>query len=67
MGLTKRQFFGVTNRFGSPDDLRFLIDTFHQANMAHPDWVPGPHSQKMIGRWHALTALHYMSMKPAFR
>jgi len=32
-GYQTTGYFGVTNRFGSPDDLRFLIDAFHQANI----------------------------------
>ncbi len=41
-GYQTTGYFGVTNRFGSPDDLRFLIDAFHLANIAVIlDWVPG--------------------------
>ena len=35
-------FFAPSSRFGSPDDLKFLIDTCHQAGIGVIlDWVPG--------------------------
>ena len=35
-------FFAPTSRFGSPDDLKFLIDAGHQAGIGVIlDWVPG--------------------------
>ncbi|HEU4709426.1 MAG TPA: 1,4-alpha-glucan branching protein GlgB [Methylophilaceae bacterium] len=41
-GYQTTGYYGVTNRFGSPDDFRHFVDRFHQAGMGVIlDWVPG--------------------------
>ncbi|QAY61173.1 1,4-alpha-glucan branching protein GlgB [Microbacterium protaetiae] len=47
-------YYAPTSRFGSPDDLRYLIDRLHQAGIGViMDWVPGhfPKDDFALGRF----------------
>jgi len=62
-GYQATGYFAPTSRFGSPDELRHLIDTFHQAGIGVIlDWVPAhfPQDSWALAR---LTARLCMSMK----
>jgi len=59
-GYQTTGYFAPTARYGSPDDLRFFIDSCHQAGLGVIlDWVPGhfPQDQWALARYDG-TALY---------
>lgn len=53
-GYQVTSYYAPNNRFGSPDDLRFLIDSLHKAGVGViMDWVPGhfPKDAWALGRF----------------
>lgn len=59
-GYQTSHYFAPTSRYGEPDDLRYLVDTLHNAGIGiYLDWVPGhfPKDEWCMGRFDG-TALY---------
>lgn len=59
-------YFAPTSRFGTPDDLKYLIDRLHQAGLGVIlDWVPSHFPRDRFGLYHFDGAPTFESPDPA--